>query len=90
MGDVKSYANNLSVRDGGAFMTGFKTSLTRAFNSIAGTDFSGEVIRKYLDGFVSVKVRVPQFSNQAKTALANPEARTATSKAITEALNIFF
>lgn len=88
-GEIKSYANNLWVRDGGAFMTGFKTSLTRAFNNIAGTDFSGETIRKYLDGFISVKVRVPQFSNQAKTALANPEARTATSKAITDALNIF-
>lgn len=85
-GSVKSYANNLYVRDGGAFMTGFKTSLTKSFNSIAGTSFTGEQIRKYLEGFVSVKVKEVQFSNQAKTALANPEARTATSSAITEAL----
>lgn len=86
---VKAYANNLYVRDGGAFMTGFKTSLTKVFNSIANANFTGDQIRKYLDGFVSVKVRETQFSNQAKTSLANPEARTATSNAITEALKQF-
>lgn len=70
-------------------MTGFKTSLTKVFNSIANANFTGDQIRKYLDGFVSVKVRETQFSNQAKTSLANPEARTATSNAITEALKQF-
>lgn len=87
--DLRPYANNLYVPDGGAFMTGFKTSLTKAFNSVNGTEFSGDIIRKYLDGYVSVKVRVPQFSNQAKTSLANPEARTAVSGAITEAFKEF-
>lgn len=86
---LKSFANNLEVKEGGAFMTGFKTSLTKAFNTQAKCSFSGEVIRKYLDGYVSVKVKIPQFSNQAKTALANVEARTATSTAITKAINIF-
>ena len=75
--------------DGGAFITGFKTSLTKTFNSLAKSNFDGDKIRSVLDGFVSVKVRVGQFSNQAKTALANPEARTATSAAITKALKDF-
>lgn len=88
-GELKAYANNLYVRDGGAFMTGFKTSLTKAFNSLSKGSFTGEQIRKYLDGFVSVKVKNVQFSNQAKTSLANPEARTATSSAISEALKQF-
>lgn len=70
-------------------MTGFKTSLTKAFNSLSKESFTGEQIRKYLDGFVSVKVKNVQFSNQAKTSLANPEARTATSSAISEALKQF-
>ena len=86
---LKPYANNLYVPDGGAFITGFKTSLTKAFNNINGTSFEGDLIRKYLDGYVSVKVKVPQFSNQAKTSLANPEARTAVTSAITEALREF-
>ena len=46
-------------------------------------------MRNVLDGFVSVKVKMGQFSNQAKTALANPEARTAASAAISAALKEF-
>lgn len=88
-GEIKGYANGLYMPDGGAFITGFKTSLTRTFNSLANKNFSGEQIRDVLDGFVSVKVKVGQFSNQAKTALANPEARTATSAAISNALKDF-
>ena len=89
-GNIKGYANGLYMPDGGAFITGFKTSLTKTFNSLAKTNFDGDKIRSVLNGFVSVKVKVGQFSNQAKTALANPEARTATSAAITNALKDFF
>ena len=88
-GEIKGYANGLYMPDGGAFITGFKISLTKTFNNLAKTSFSGDQIRNVLDGFVSVKVKVGQFSNQAKTALANPEARTATASAITNALKQF-
>lgn len=88
-GEIKGYANGLYMPDGGAFITGFKTSLTKTFNSLCGCNFTGDQIRGVLNGFVSVKVRMGQFSNQAKTALANPEARTATSNAITNALKEF-
>lgn len=88
-GNIKGYANGLYMPDGGAFITGFKTSLTKTFNSLAKVNFDGERIRSVLDGFVSVKVKIGQFSNQAKTALANPEARTATSSAISNALKDF-
>ena len=88
-GNIKGYANGLYMPDGGAFITGFKISLTKTFNSLAKSNFDGDKIRSVLDGFVSVKVKVGQFSNQAKTALANPEARTATSAAITNALKDF-
>lgn len=88
-GQIKGYANGLFMPDGGAFISGFKSSLTRTFNSLSKGNFTGEQIRGVLDGFVSVKVKVGQFSNQAKTALANPEARTATSTAITNALKDF-
>lgn len=85
-GEIKGYANGLFMRDGGAFISGFKSSLTRTFNSLMGKSYSGEQIRNVLNGFVSVKVKIGQFSNQAKTALANPEARTATSAAISQSL----
>ena len=89
-GTIKGYANNLYMPDGGAFITGFKSSLTRTFNSLAGDKFDSDAIRSVLDGFVSVKVKLGQFTNQQKTALANPEARTATSTAISEALKEFY
>ena len=88
-GEIRGYANGLYMPDGGAFITGFKTSLTRTFNSLAKENYSGDVIRNILDGFVSVKVKVGQFSNQQKSSLANPEARTATSTAISNALKDF-
>lgn len=88
-GEIRGYANNLYMPDGGAFISGFKTSLTRTFNSLAKSKFDGDSIREVLDGYVSVKVRVGQFTNQQKTALANPEARSATSTAISNALKEF-
>lgn len=89
-GKIRGYANNLYMPDGGEFIKGFKTSLTRTFNSLAKSKYEGDTIRGLLDGFVSVKVRMGQFTNQQKSALANPEARTATSTAITNALKEFY
>ena len=88
-GEIRGYANNLYMPDGGAFISGFKSSLTRTFNSLAKTKYDGDTIRDVLDGYVSVKVKMGQFTNQQKTALANPEARTATSTAISEVLKQF-
>lgn len=88
-GEIRGYANGLYMPDGGVFISQFKSSLTRTFNSLAKTKYGGEQIRDVLDGFVSVKVKVGQFSNQAKTALANKEAGTATSTAISNALKDF-
>lgn len=88
-GEIRGYANGLYMPDGGVFISQFKSSLTRTFNALAKTKYSGDQIRNVLDGFVSVKVKVGQFSNQAKTALANKEAGTATSTAITNALKEF-
>lgn len=89
-GNIRGYANGLYMPDGGAFISSFKTSLTRTFNSLAKAKFLGEQIRDCLNGFVSVKVHVGQFSNQAKTALANKEAGTATSCAISNCLKEFY
>ena len=88
-GEIKGYANSLYVKDGGRFISAFKSSLTRTFNALAHTKFNGDLIRNVLSGFVSVKVRVGQWSNQQKTSLANPEAGTATSAAISECLKDF-
>jgi len=88
-GNIRGYANGLYMPAGGAFISGFKSSLTRTFNNLSKSSFSGDQIRNILTGFVSVKVKKGEFSNQSKTALANSEARTATSAAITQCLKDF-
>lgn len=88
-GNLRGYANSLYVPNGGKFMSMFKSSLTRTFNSLAKTKFEGEQIRNLLDGFISVKVKVGQWSNQQKDSLENPEAGTATSAAISACLKEF-
>lgn len=88
-GQIRGYANGLYMPDGGYFISQFRSSLTKVFNNLAKEKYTGEQIRDVLDGFVSVKVKVGQFSNQAKTALANKEAGTATSTAITNAIKEF-
>ena len=60
-GSIKGYANGLYMPDGGAFISSFKTSLTRTFNNLAKTKFVGEKIRGGIKRFVSVKVHVGQF-----------------------------
>lgn len=89
-GHIKGYANGLYMPDGGAFITGFRTSLTRKFNELSKAKYSGEKIRSLLDGYVSVKVKQGEFTNQQKTALANTEAREPASRAIAEALEKFY
>lgn len=88
-GNIRGYANGLYMPAGGAFISGFKSSLTRTFNNLSKNSFGGDQIRNILTGFVSVKVKKGEFSNQSKTALANSEARTATSTAITQCLKDF-
>ena len=81
---IVSFANNMSTIEGGTHETGFKTALTRAFNSYAkkvgilkGDDtLSGEDVREGLVAIISVKLTDAQFESQTKAKLGNSEIRT--------------
>ena len=81
---IISFANNMSTIEGGTHETGFKTALTRAFNSYAkkvgilkGDDtLSGEDVREGLVAIISVKLTDAQFESQTKAKLGNSEIRT--------------
>ena len=81
---IISFANNMSTIEGGTHETGFKTALTRAFNSYArkvgilkGDDtLSGEDVREGLVAIISVKLTDAQFESQTKAKLGNSEMRT--------------
>src|SRR5271156_4658115 len=78
---VHSFANNISTREGGSHMSGFRSALTRTLNKYARDhgllkekedNLSGEDVREGLTAVISVKLRDPQFEGQTKTKLGNP------------------
>ena len=79
---ILCFANNIRNRDGGTHLEGFKTALTREFNTYAkntglikGDDKppAGEDLREGLCAIVSVKLGDPKFSAQTKDKLINIE-----------------
>ena len=78
---IHSFANNISTREGGSHMSGFRSALTRTLNRYAREkgllkekedNLSGEDVREGLTAVISVKLRDPQFEGQTKTKLGNP------------------
>jgi len=79
-----SFCNNIKTVEGGTHTTGFKTALTRSFNSfIQGSinlpkkykqyKVTGEDILIGLSAIINVGVPEPQFEGQTKTKLGNNE-----------------
>ncbi len=88
-----AFGNNIINPDGGTHVAGYKTALTRTINSYAkrnnllkGISPSGDDLREGLTAIISVKLPEPQFNNQTKEKLLNPEAETIVSSAITRHL----
>ncbi len=75
------FANNIRNRDGGTHLEGFKTALTREFNSYAKSANilktekppTGEDLREGVCAIISVKLPDPKFSGQTKDKLINIE-----------------
>ena len=75
---VFSFANNINTVDGGAHLSGFRTSLTRTIN-YAGQqmglfkdvkeNLTGDDVREGLVAVISVKLPQPQFEGQTKGKL---------------------
>ena len=93
------YTNNIHNKDGGTHLTGFKTALTRVFNTY-GTGanlfkevkngLTGEDIREGLTAVVSVKLPDPSFSSQTKDKLVTSEAKTVVENVVLDKLGRFF
>ncbi|MHC4107957.1 MAG: ATP-binding protein, partial [Planctomycetota bacterium] len=88
-----AFGNNIHNPDGGTHVSGFKTSLTRTINHYAkranllkDITPSGDDLREGLTAVLSVKLPEPQFNNQTKEKLLNPEAEGLVSSALNEQL----
>jgi len=93
-----SFANNIRTVDGGTHLSGFKTALTRVFNTYAKTSGilkekdpvpSGEDLREGLAAVVSVKLPEPQFEGQTKGKLRNTEIEGLVASIVSERLSVW-
>ena len=82
--NIFSFANSINTIEGGMHMIGFRSALTRVFNTYATNNkiikdgkesLRGEDLREGLACVISVKVRNPQFEGQTKTKLGNSDVR---------------
>ncbi len=95
---IYTFVNNVNTPEGGTHLEGFKTALTRIFNTYARANkllkekeenLSGEDIREGLAAIISVKVVDPQFEGQTKQKLGNSEAKTAVNAVVSEQLTYY-
>ncbi|MDP7030354.1 MAG: DNA gyrase subunit B [Phycisphaerales bacterium] len=88
-----AFGNNIVNPDGGTHVSGFRTAITRTINGYAKKNNliknltpSGDDLREGLTTVISVKIPDPQFNNQTKEKLLNPEVEPFVSRAIHDAL----
>lgn len=88
-----AFGNNIVNPDGGTHVAGFKTSLTRTINAYAkrnslikGLTPTGDDLREGLTSIISVKLTDPQFNNQTKEKLLNPEVEGIVSSLVSKLL----
>ncbi|MCH2134486.1 MAG: DNA gyrase subunit B [Phycisphaerales bacterium] len=84
-----AFGNTIVNPDGGTHVSGLKTALTRTINNYAkkanllkGVTPSGDDLREGLTSVISVKIPDPQFNNQTKEKLLNPEVEGFVSRAV--------
>jgi DNA gyrase subunit B len=96
---IFSFANNINTHDGGTHVSGFKSALTRTFNSyltknnllkdLKEEGLEGEDVREGLAAVISVKLPDPQFEGQTKGKLGNSEIEGIVKSLVSEKLSAY-
>jgi len=94
--NIHSYVNNINTIEGGTHLVGFRSAITRTFNSYANKNglikenskitLSGDDFKEGLTAVVSVKVMEPQFEGQTKTKLGNGDVKFIVESIVAEKL----
>lgn len=91
--NILPFGNNIFNPDGGTHLSGFRNALTRTINAYAkrmnllkDLTPTGDDLREGLTAIISVKIAEPQFNNQTKEKLLNPEVEGFMSSLISKQL----
>ena len=96
--NILSFANNISNKEGGFHLMGFKAALTRTINLYAASDktaknlqekIGGDDVREGLSAVISIRLQKPQFGGQTKTKLENTEVKGLVENLVNERLAQF-
>jgi DNA gyrase subunit B len=96
--NIYSFVNNISTKDGGTHVSGFKRAVTREFSRYGEENgffsklkfkVSGEDFREGLTAVISVKVPEPQFKGQTKGELGNSEVTAIVSQCVGDVLSYY-
>lgn len=99
-GRVLTFCNNIRTQEGGTHLSGFKTALTRTFNTFIHNSavvpkkfkqyrVTGDDILTGLFAIVNIKVVDPQFEGQTKTKLGNSDVAGEVQSAVSSTLSKF-
>ena len=97
--NVLGFCNTIYNAEGGAHITGFKTTFTTVINQYArelgilkdkDANFTGTDVRNGLTAVVSIKHPDPRFEGQTKTKLDNQDAGRATGKITNDEIVLYF
>jgi len=93
--NIFSFANSINTIEGGTHLSGFKTALTRTFNSYAEKNGASDVkltsndVREGLSAIVSIKLKEPQFEGQTKTKLGNSDVKGIVDSIVSTGMSIY-
>ncbi len=93
---IFAFANNIHTVDGGTHIVGFKSAITRTFNSFArkkgylkekDDNLTGDDMMEGLTAVINIKLREPQFEGQTKTKLGNANIKSIVASVTASALD---
>ena len=96
--NIHSFVNNISTKEGGTHLSGFKSALTRVVNNYGikhnllekDMRISSEDTHEGLAAVISLRMLEPQFEGQTKTKLGNSIIKGVVDSLVTSKLTTFF